>query len=360
MARGQKKPVMHAFPRYSLLATRYCLILLLTTTACSKPEPLYQEQLLALGALVDISIWGLEPDAARQAADAITADFNHFHATWHAWLPSPLTRINTQLATGETFSADPAMLPLLERARALSRASDYLFNPAIGQLFAYWGFQSDEPKGPPPDPAVISALLAQQPTLDAVVIEGNQLHSTHPAVQLDVGAIGQGYAVDVAIAHLRTLGVENAIVNASGDIRVIGKHGDRPWRIGIRNPRGNGIFASIELQGDESIVTSGTYERYFEYAGKRYHHVLDPRTGYPAQGTLSVTVLAHDATTADAASTALLVAGPQDWHRIARAMGVKHVMLIDAQGKVHIDPVLAKRIRFESEPAPDIVISAVL
>jgi thiamine biosynthesis lipoprotein len=302
----------------------------------------------------------MEPAAARRAADAVTADFHHFHATWHAWQDSALTRINAQLATGQAFSVEPEMIPLLERARALSRASDYLFNPAIGQLFARWGLQSDEPKGPPPDPAVIDALVAQHPTLNDVVIEGNQLRGTNPAAQLDVGAIGQGYAVDVAIAHLRTLGVENAIVNASGDIRVIGKHGTRPWRIGIRNPRGNGIFASIELQGDESIVTSGTYERYFEYGGKRYHHVLDPRTGYPAQGTLSVTVLAHDATTADAASTALLVAGAHDWQRIARAMGVKHVMLIDAQGTAHIDPALTKRIRFEIDPAPEIVISAAL
>lgn len=348
---------MYTFSHCSRRASRYCLILLLTTVSCSKPEPLYQEQLLALGALIDISLWGLEPAAARQAADAVTEDFNHFHTTWHAWQPSALTRINTQLVTGQTFLIDAEMIPLLERARVLSRASDYLFNPAMGQLFARWGFQSDEPKGPPPDPAVISALVAQHPTLDDVVIEGNALRGTNPGVQLDVGAIGQGYAVDVAIARLRALGVENAIVNASGDIRVIGKHGKRPWRIGIRNPRGNGILASIELQGDESIVTSGTYERYFEYAGKRYHHVLDPRTGYPAQGTLSVTVLADDATTADAASTALLIAGTQDWLRIARAMGVKHVMLIDALGTVYIDPALAKRIRFEIEPAPAIVVS---
>lgn len=333
--------------------------LLLATASCSKQETsLYQEQILALGALVDLSIWGMEPDAARRAADAVTADFNHIHNTWHAWHESPLTRLNAQLATGTEFSVDAEMVPLLERARTLARASDHLFNPAMGQLFARWGFQSDEPGGPPPDPASISTLLAQRPTMDAVVIEGRRLRSANRAVQLDFGAIGQGYAVDIAIARLRSLGVRNAVVNASGDIRVIGSHGDRPWRIGIRDPRGSGILASIEMQDDESIVTSGTYERYFEYAGKRYHHILDPRTGYPAQGTLSVTVLAHDAITADAASTALLIAGPQDWRRIARAMGVSQVMLIDEHGTVHIDPALAKRIRFETTPAPKIELSA--
>jgi thiamine biosynthesis lipoprotein len=236
------------------------------------------------------------------------------------------------------------MIPLLERARALSSASDYLFNPAIGQLFAYWGFQSDEPKGPPPDPAVISALLTQHPTMDAVVIEGNQLHSTNPAIQLDVGAIGQGYAVDVAIAHLRTLGVENAIVNASGDIRVIGKHGDRPWRIGIRNPRGSGIFASIELQGDESIVTSGTYERYFEYAGKRYHHVLDPRTGYPARGPRGVTLVGRDLASVNGLGAAAMVLGAAEGRDLIRATPRVQALVAGRDGGLWIMPGLRERL----------------
>lgn len=340
------------------LATCY---LLLATSSCSRQEAsLYQEQILALGALVDISIWGVEPERAQQAASAITQDFNRIHHTWHAWQESELTRINAQLPGGAPFPVQADLILLLTRAQELSRQSEGLFNPAIGKLIGLWGFHSDEPKGPPPDAAAIAALVAQRPAMDDLQLGNESVQSRNPAVQLDFGAIGQGYAVDAAIAHLRQLGIENAIVNASGDIRVIGRHGARPWRIGIRNPRGPGILASIEMQGDESIVTSGTYERFFEYQGRRYHHVIDPRSGYPVRGLASVTVLHGDAVTADAASTALLVAGLKDWKRVARAMGVKQVMLIDEQGKVYMDAALARRVHFEITPAPDVEITGSL
>lgn len=307
---------------------------------------------------MDITLWGVEPAAAQHATEQLTADFNRIHTTWHAWEPSALTRINERLRTGERFSVDAELLPLLTQARALAHASGDLFNPAIGQLIGLWGFHSDAPRGPPPARARITELVARQPTMHDLHIDGNTLQSANPALQLDLGAIGQGYAVDVAIAHLRRLGIRNAIVNASGDIRVIGTRGARAWRIGIRDPRGPGIIASLEMQGDESIVTSGTYERYFDYQGKRYHHIIDPRSGYPAQGALSVTVLHSDTATADAASTALLIAGPRDWRHVARALGVRQVMLIDAQGVVHIDPVLARRMRFEGDTPPRIELSA--
>lgn len=282
------------------------------------------------------------------------------HTTWHAWQTSPLTRLNETLQSGATANVDTGMMALIAAAKELSANSGGLFNPAIGKLIASWGFHSDEPHGPPPDANTIAALVAAQPSMDALQIEGLTLKSNNPAVQLDFGAIGQGYAVDAAIARLRKLGIHNAIVNASGDIRVIGTHGGRPWRIGIRDPRGSGIIASIEMQGDESIVTSGSYERYYDYQGNRYHHIIDPRSGYPARDVTSVTVVHPDATTADAASTALLAAGLKNWRKTARDMGVTQVMLIDEQGIVHMDPLLAQRIRFEVTPPPKVEIGAAL
>ncbi|MEO5573287.1 MAG: FAD:protein FMN transferase [Gammaproteobacteria bacterium] len=347
---------MNVFKPYLLIA---CCALLLGS--CTKSEPLYQEQIFALGALVDISIWGAKPALARQAAAALTEDFNRVHTTWHAWQPSALTRINEQLARPAAFPVAPELIPLLISARELSHASNGLFNPGIGRLLALWGFQSDErPNGPPPAAKAVAALTAQHPSMDDLHIEGNTLRSTNPALQLDMGAIGQGYAVDIAIEHLRRLGIQNAIVNASGDIRVIGNRGVRPWRIGIRDPQGPGIIASIEMQGDESIVTSGDYERYFEYQGKRYAHILDPRSGYPATGARSITVLHGNATVADAASTALMVAGETEWRQVARAMGIQQVMRIDHDGGVQITPVLAKRLRFEINPVPRVEIVAPL
>lgn len=345
-----------------LLKQFIIFLLMLSLTACAKPQkPLYQEQLLALGALVDITIWGVEPELAKRAGAQITEDFNHIHSTWHAWQASALTRLNECLKTTKPCPVDAELLPMLKSARELSLASGHLFNPALGKLIALWGYHSDERvDGPPPAAQLVAQLVAQQPTMGDLLIEGNTLRSANPALQLDVGGIGQGYAADLAIKHLRELGIHNAIINASGDIRVIGKRGARPWRIGIRDPRGPGIIASVELQGDESIVTSGDYERYFTYQGQRYHHILDPRSGYPSRGASSVTVVHDNATTADAASTALMIAGPDHWHAVARAMGVKQVMLIATDGSVHLSPALAKRIHFEQTPEPKVRISAPL
>ncbi len=347
---------MNVIPRSLLLVTRY-LLLILSLAACTKQEPIYQEQLLALGTLVNITFWDVDNELSQQASAQLAEDFDHLYTTWHAWQPSDLTRINERLASGTAFTVDPALLPLMTRARELSLAGDSLFNPAIGKLIGIWGFHSDEPQGPPPSLETIAALVAQHPSMADLHIEGNTLQSSNSTLQLDFGAIGKGYAADLAIAHLRKLGIHNAIVAVSGDIHVIGKRGKRPWRIGIRNPRGAGIIASVEMHEDEGISTSGDYERYFEYQGKRYHHLIDPRSGYPASGTISVTVLHADSTTADAASTALFVAGPKNWERVARAMGVQQIMLIDSTGTVHLTPALAARIRFEIKPAPKVEIS---
>lgn len=333
-----------------------CLLPLLV--ACSRDDPVYHEQFLAFGTIIDVTLYGVEPERARRAAEAVEKDFNNMHTTWHAWKPSEVTHVNELLATTEAFAVPPSVLPLIIRSQELSRKSGGLFNPAIGQLLNLWGFQSDErPPGPPPSPDAIKSLVDAHPNMDDLRLDGATLRSGNPAVKLDFGGIAKGYGIDVVIDHLRQMGIENAIVNAGGNLRAIGRHGERPWRIGIRNPRGPGILAAVEVEGDASVVTSGDYERYFEYEGVRYHHILDPRTGYPTQGVVSVTVIHDNATEADVASTALLIAGPERWHEVARSLGIKHVMLITADGTAHMNPAMVKRVRFETEKPPRVVLS---
>ncbi len=108
-------------------------------------------------------------------------------------------------------------------------------------------------------------------------------------------------------------------------------------------------MAGLDVSGDESVFTSGDYERNFNWKGKRYHHIIDPRTGYPAVGTKSVTVIHSDAATADAAATALFVAGPDGWYNIAQKMGIKYVLLIDSNDKAHMNPAMRKRLKLDSE-----------
>ena len=334
-------------------------LLALALAACDRSGgAVYQQQFFAFGTLVDVTIYGADTALAQKATDAAEQDFHRMHRAWHAWHPSDLTRTNHRLATGRAFKAPASVLALIRRSRVLARRSDGLFDPAVGKLLALWGFESDTPpSGPPPDPARIKALVAAHPSMEDIEVRGDRVRCTNPAVQLDFGAFAKGYGVDQVIEHLRRLGIRNAIVDAGGDLRAIGRHGDRPWRIGIRAPRGPGVLASVEVSGDQSVFTSGDYERYFMYKGKRYHHILDPRTGYPARGTVSVTVIDPDAAVADAAATALFVAGPKQWVTIARRMGIHYVMLVDDQGTVHMNPAMAKRIHFETDKAPKVVLS---
>jgi len=323
-------------------------------------EQRFQQHLYVFGTWVDVTIWGVSEDQAYQAINAIETDFQTQHDQWHAWHSSPLTDLNKAIAAGQAWNVQSAsLLSLLVQAKRFFHQSEGLFNPAIGQLIALWGFHQDDlPNHYAVPPAEkIAELVALAPSMDDIEIDGNQVTSRNRAVQFDFGAFAKGYAVDLAIDKLRSVGIHNAIVNAGGDLKAIGQKEEQPWLIGIRHPSGKGVLAACSVSGEESVMTSGDYERFRESEGVRYSHLLDPRTGWPVQGLTSVTVIDRSGVLADAASTALSVAGLPDWHRIARKMGIKYVMLVDEAGTVYMNPAMAARIQFPGEKRPKIVVS---
>ncbi|MGD8312162.1 MAG: FAD:protein FMN transferase, partial [Gammaproteobacteria bacterium] len=313
-----------------------------------QPPPDYHQSLFIFGTLVDITIHDAPAQQAAAAVAAVDDDFQHMHREWHAWKPGgELVELNRHLAAGESTTVSDFLLPLLLQARTLSIQSDGLFNPAIGRLIALWGFHSDEPPpGPPPNAEAIEVLVAANPEMQALDIAGNRVSSDNPLVQLDLGGFAKGYALNQAIVRLRSHGIDNAIVNAGGDLCVSGRHGDRPWQVGIRHPQGKGVIAALAVADGECVLTSGNYERYREYEAVRYAHIIDPRTGWPVRHVASATVIHTDGAVADAAATALTVAGPDDWQRIARRMELEYVMLVDENGTVYLSPAMAARVRF--------------
>ena len=334
-------------PSFILLAA----ILLLG--ACERTEQVHHGRFLAFGTLTDISIAGVTREQAESAIEVLESDFAIMHNAWHAWAPGPLARTNNLLAEGVRFAAPPSVLTLMQISEQLAAKSENLFNPAIGRLVKLWGFQQDTTEDRrPPDDMAIAKLVKSNPTMQDIAIDGILAQSSNPALQLDFGAVGKGYGIDLAIEHLREMGIQNAIVNSGGDLRAIGSRNSHPWRIAIRDPSGSGTLGFLHISGDESIFTSGDYERNFLWQGKRYHHIIDPRTGYPAQGTRSVTVIHDNATVADAAATALFVAGPRDWYRIALQMGIQHVLLVDSNNVVHMNPAMGKRIQLMDKSRP--------
>lgn len=314
------------------------------------PQNAYQQQLLAFGTLVDISLYGVEPEAARQAIQAVDTLFQQQHRAWHAWQAGELDDLNQAIAAGRSMQTDVSIIKLIEMGQRFEQLSHGLFNPAIGHLLKLWSFQQDAPGHTPPDPSTVEYWLETAPSTLQLHIDGNRVSSSNPAVKLDFGGFAKGYSVASAVELLEQRGIHNLIVNAGGDLCLRGSHGDRPWRIGIRSPDGAGVLASMDLQGAACVFTSGDYERYFEYRGKRYGHILDPRSGYPAEGVHSVTVLADDAALADAAATALFVAGVAQWQAIARSMSIHDVLLIDASGTAHVTAALRPLVHFTHPP----------
>ncbi len=334
------------------------LLALAFTTACEHKANEFHHSTLKFGTIIDITLYDVDEALAEKAFAQLDKDFEYMHNAWSPWVPGSLSRMNVLIPTGAKFSAGPTVLPLIEQSITLSEKTDHLFNPAIGNLINLWQMHKNEdPDIQPPDPEKIATLVKQNPQMSDLKFDGIKMYSTNPAVQLSFGAFAKGYAIDLSMDYLKKLGVKNAIINTGGDLKAIGTHGDRPWRIGIRHPRQEGVIASIEVKGEEGIFTSGDYERFYMYEGKRYHHILDPRTGYPAQGTQSVTVIHQNSGLADAAATALFIAGPEHWYKIAQNLGLKQVMLIDNQGRIHLSPEMKQRIQLKNEQEATLIIS---
>lgn len=332
----------------------FCLVLLVACTDGRNAVKLHTSQIFVFGTLVDITFWDVDEALRERVVAVISQDFQRMHHEWHPWNPGPLLTLNQALARGEAAEAPDSLIPLIIQSRDLSAQSGGLFNPAIGSLLQLWGFQSSErPQGPPPSAEMIAAWRGQAPAMTDLELDGRLLRSRNPAVQLDFGAYAKGYAVDVAISHLQQRGIDNAIVNAGGDLRAIGSKDGQPWRIGIQHPQGEQekLYAWLDVSAGEAVFTSGNYRRYREDQGIRYSHILDPRTGMPVDGVTSVTVIHHSGAIADAAATALVVAGPEQWEATALAMGIDQVMLVDDGGVVHMSPKMQQRVHFQDAPA---------
>ncbi len=302
----------------------------------------------AMGTFVELTVRAQTADQRRAALDAARAVIERLGRAWYAWDPgSELARINRALAAGEPARAGPQLHALLRRARRLACRSGRRFDPTVGGLVRLWGF--DEP--PPyasgaPDDAAIREWLAREVDARDLVLGEATVAAGNPHVQLELGGIAKGAIVDRALAAIRAQGVDHAMVNAGGDLGVIGRAQGRPWRAGIRLPRG-GLLATVELAPGEVLFTSGDYARFREGPeGQRLGHVLDPRTGRPATGAVQASVIARSGPVADAAATALLIAGSDAWPRVAASMGVEHALRIPEPGRGEGDAAMLRRLRW--------------
>jgi len=261
---------------------------------------------LLMGTLVEIRVLAPDSAATRSAIDAAFAEMARIEALMSPHLPT--SDVSRLAAPVPPTDLAPETLDVIQAGIAIAEESGGAFDLGLGRLVALWGFAEGTPKVP--SEAEIAAALDGVGPGDVTLVNGT-VHKSQPDLQLDLGAIAKGYAVDRAAVVLQKAGIESATINAGGDIRLLGDRDGQPWRIGIQHPRqADAVLATLQL-GDVAVVTSGDYERGFSRDGIRYHHLLDPRTGQPARGCQSVTVVAPSAMQADALATAAFVLGPQ-------------------------------------------------
>jgi len=330
------------------MINKLTLLLIVLLPACFQSQyDNYQRQIFVFGTLVDINIWHHDEVQAEQAIDDIDDLFKNMHHQWHAWKPGRLQDINHALRAGKSIQLTTDEAAFIQQVISLSKQSNHHFNPAIGELINLWGFHTDDYPitSPPPPPEAIKQLADQQITVDHLQLNNLSLSSTNRHIWLDFGGIAKGLAVDQAIAIIRGYGINNAIVNAGGDLRSIGTKGDRAWRIGIQSPKDQSMLAEIQINRDESVFTSGNYQRYKAFDGKRYAHIIDGRSGLPVQGIISATVIADDGITADAAATALIVAGNEHWQQVARALQLDKILLINNKNQCLVTKDMHQRLK---------------
>jgi FAD:protein FMN transferase len=327
----------------------FLILSILLLTSCNAKEPLYNTQTYVFGTLVDISIYGESDARAQVIATAIINNYNELHHRLHAWKPSEISTINHAFSQGKAATeVSPDIAKMITEITTLSNQSQGAFNPAIGQLIQLWGFQGDAFTPRQIEPTKIQTLVAENPQMSDIIVNGGKLYSNNSSVKLDLGGYAKGYALDVGLAYLQAQHIQNALINIGGNIIALGKHGDKPWRVGIQHPRQPNAIASIDLPSGWAIGTSGDYQRYFELDGKRYCHIINPATGYPVQDIQSVTVLIPPQKNAgvlsDVVSKPIFIAQPDERTNVAKTMGITHFLIIENDNNLQVSEPMQKQL----------------
>ena len=242
---------------------------------------------------------------------------------------SEISRVN-KLADKPPVKVSKEIFMVLKEALEYSRLTSGTFDVSIRPLSRLWGEKGKLKEVP--EAREIEKKLPLVNYKNIILNERNQtIEFERKRMAIDLGGVAKGYAVDQAIEVLKKRGIEAALINAGGDIRVMGK---RAWKVGLQHPRkGNEVLAVIRLK-DQAIATSGDYQRYFIKEGKRYHHIINPETGYPAIECMSVTIIASQAIQADILATSIFILGSEKGMELIESLEGVEGIIIDAQGEI--------------------------
>lgn len=307
-------------------------------------EPLTKEEPL-LDTLVTIKAYGANREKTRRAIDEAFAAMAEIESIANNFdSRSEISRLNKESGKGPVkVSLD--LFKMIALSLDYSKKTDGAFDITIGPLTRLWKFGE---KSHPPSSQEIAGLLS---TVGWQRIELDSKEQTValklPRMSLDLGGVSKGYAVDQAIAVLKSHGITRALVTTGSTTRVIGrKVKNEPWQIGVQHPRDAGKLLGVVSLTQKSVSTSGDYQRFFEKGGERYHHILSPKTGYPVQDVIAVTIVtSKDCVDADILSTGIFALGYPEGMRFVEKERDLEAVIVTSDGEVHLSSGLKGKVK---------------
>ena len=333
-------------------------LIVLITQGCTKKdkEPkMFKESRILMDTYCTITVVAPSMDMAKDAIDAGFTEIKRLEHLINYYSPdSELSMIN-KAAGKHPVKVSQETIDLIEKAIYISRITDGAFDPTIAPVLKLWKFEkkmSDHPI--PSKEAIEKALKLVDYRKIRIDHENSTVFLEKSGMEMDLGGIAKGYAADRAVEAIKKKGIQAALVAVAGDIRGYGLNiSGRPWKIGIQNPRPSSdnerpwedVIATIELT-EKAISTSGDYQRYFIKNNRRYHHILNPHTGYPAHtDVISVSVIAPEGYLSDSLATAVFVLGVEKGQKLLKSLNLSGI-LITSDMKFHITDDLKNKINF--------------
>lgn len=316
----------------------FCLLLLLVfiVAGCKEKQAVYSRDFFAMDTFITCQVLARDQALAEEALNRIEEAFLEIDRLTNRFKSESDVFAVNQNAGIAPVNVNPDVFSIVATSIKWSDTTEGAFNILIGSTMDLWGFGSDNPKVPT-EKDLAESLTKTDYHRIVLDSEKSTIFLSEKGMVMDLGGVAKGYATDKAVGALKELGIKKALINAGGNVYAMGTRADgTPWRVGVQDPKDpQGIVALLEAT-DVALVSSGDYQRYFEVDGIRYHHILDPATGYPSRASVGTTVIMKSATVADILSTALFVKGSSEGIRLAESLAeVDAAMILIQEGGIY-------------------------
>ncbi len=343
--------------RHLLLSTALLLVIdgcdsnRIPAESAGTPNPLYRT---FSRAMMGTTIQATLPESDRDSllAEAVFEQFRLVDERMSEWKEtSPLSAVN-RLAGAEAAPVPDDLREVVRRGLEFGDRTNGAFDITWAALWGLWNFRADHPT-PPDDFAIEERVALVDYRAVSIDDDAGTIRLPRKGMKIGLGGIAKGYALDRSVAALRAMGIDSFLLSAGGQVYAEGEKGNRPWKVGIQDPRRERgeYFALVRVSG-LSVSTSGDYESYFIDKGIRYHHILDPRTGRPSDGPRSVTVISTDATLADALSTSIMVMGRDAGLDLVESMAGVEAVVVGRNGHLYSSSGAAPMLDVLHPPDP--------